>query len=290
MEELQYLDLINTIAQKGVQREDRTKIGTYSLFCPNPLRFSLENDKMPLLTTKQMPWKTVIKELLWFLRGETNAKILQQQGVKIWDGNSSREFLDARGLSNYPDGELGPIYGFNFRHFGAHYEPSNKEHKGGVDQIAYLIDTLKTDPFSRRLVLSAWNPCDLAKCALPPCHMFFELYVTPEKSLSLHFHMRSSDVFLGLPFNIFSYAVLLRILACKTGMQAKEVIVTFGDAHIYKNHIDQVKLQLERKPFDFPTMQMSKDVETLDFHQIDIKHFKLIDYKSYETLKAPMAV
>lgn len=294
--EKQYLNLLQNILENGIDRSDRTNIGTKSLFCPPQLRFDLRDNIIPLLTTKRVPWKTVIIELLWFLRGETDAKILQKENVHIWDGNSSREFLDKRGLTHYPEGVLGPTYGSMWRHFGSQYDPTKSIQIGGYDQIDKIINILRTDPFSRRLVVTAWNPLDLDKIALPPCHLYFEFYVTPKTEnesfhkLSLHFHQRSADMFLGEPFNIFSYAVLLRIIALKVNMLPYELVATLGDAHIYKNHINQALVQIEREPFPFPTLHISEDIINLDFDDINLKHFIVNDYKYHPTIKADMAV
>jgi thymidylate synthase len=297
-EEQAYLDLLKNILDNGVERPDRTKIGTYSLFCPDYLRFNV-SECIPLLTTKKMPWKTVIRELLWFLRGDTDAKNLQKEGVHIWDGNSSREFLDKSGLENYPEGVLGPIYSHQWRRFGAPYNakfPAGKQNEEGFDQIEYIVEKLKSDPFCRRLVVSAWNPADLDKMALPPCHLLFEFYVTPPRvegdrnKLSLRFMMRSCDVFLGLPFNIFSYAVLLRIIAMKVYMDPFELIVTLGDAHLYKNHKEQAGTQMSREPFPFPKLAISDHVATCDWNDIKIEDFSIEGYTSHPSIKADMAV
>ena len=293
-EERQYLDLINLILEKGVNRKDRTGTGTRSIFCPPVMRFSLKENRVPLITTKRVPWKVVIKELLWFLRGETDAKILSDDNVHIWDGNTSRDFLDKRGLTAYREGLIGPGYGHQWRHFGGEWdETKTPNSNGGIDQITEVIHLLKTDPFSRRLVVSAWNPTETEKMALPPCHNYFEFYVTPAKernSLSLHYHMRSNDVFLGAPFNIFSYAVLLRIIAAKVNMCSNELVVTLGDAHLYANHIEQAKRQLLRDPLDFPTMEMSSDVTDLPFEKISVEHFSIANYSPHAAIVAHMAV
>lgn len=290
IEEKEYLDLIQTVLEKGEERKDRTNVGTKSLFCPKQLRFDVTDGKVPLLTTKRVPWKTVIVELLWFLAGKTDAKLLQEQKVRIWDGNSTREFLDKRGLHDYPEGVLGPVYGHQWRHFGAKYDPNLQDQQGGFDQIEYVIDLLKRDPFSRRIIVSAWNPPDLEKSALPPCHNYFQFYVSNDNFLSIHFHMRSVDTFLGLPFNIFSYTVLLYIIAKKVDMKPKEVVATFGDTHLYLNHVEQAKTQLEREPYAFPTIKVDDVVRDLDFSQLKVEHFTVTDYKCHPTIKAPMAV
>ena len=290
VEEQQYLNLLQSICQNGVSRPDRTGVGTRSIFCPQQLRFNLSNGVVPLLTTKRVPWKTVIRELLWFLRGDTDAKILQKEKVKIWDGNSTREFLDKRGLTNYPEGVLGPVYGHQWRHFGAEYDPLKEKQEGGYDQIAAIIDMLQNDPYSRRLVVSAWNPPDLDKSALPPCHNYFEFYVVDGKRLSLHFHMRGTDTFLGNPFNIFSYAVLLHIIAKKVDMEPFELICTIGDAHVYNNHLEQAEIQWNREPYAFPTLTVSDEISKISIEEITIDHFQIHNYTCHPTIKAPMAI
>ena len=294
-EEDQYLDLLRNIMDNGVEREDRTGTGTRSLFVPPVMRFSLAGGRVPLITTKRVPWKTVIKELLWFLRGETDARILQDDNVHIWDGNTTREFLDKRGLHTYREGLIGPGYGHQWRHFGGKWDPDcTPNSTGGVDQIAEVISQLKTDPYSRRLVVTAWNPTETHRMALPPCHNYFEFYVTPARegrdSLSLHYHMRSNDVFLGAPFNMFSYAVLLRIIAAKVNMEPHELVVSLGDAHLYVNHMASVKKQLSRDPFPFPTLEIADEMTDLNFSEINVTHFSLKDYEHHATILAHMAV
>lgn len=298
-QELEYINLCNNILKNKNIRSDRTNTGTISSF-GNTIRFDI-NKNVPVLTTKRVAWKSCIEELLFFLRGDTDASILQKKGVNIWNGNSSREFLDSRGLYEYPEGILGPVYGFQWRYFGAKYSISygdtskiqTNTNIGGVDQLQYVINLLKTDPFSRRIVMSAWNPCVLDEVALPSCHYFVQFYVKEEngkKYLSCLFNMRSTDVFLGLPFNIFSYTVLTYILAKKVDMIPDELIVCMGDTHIYSNHIEQVKEQLSRKPLPFPILHLNDDIKNKDFNEITIDDFELIGYFSHPSIKAKMAV
>ena len=298
-----YCGLVEYIRDNGTIRQDRTGTGTVSVFCPNKLEFDV-SERVPLLTVKSVPARMVIEELLFFLRGDTDAKILQRKGIHIWDGNSSREFLDNRGLQHYPEGVLGPVYSWQWRHAGAPYDPKcadttkltpdERSAIGGVDQIEEIIHLLKTDPFSRRIILDAWNPSDLEKMALPPCHMYCQFYVEgdqPEnQQLSLHVHMRSCDVFLGLPFNIFSYTCLLYIIAKKVSMKPKYLHMTLGDAHLYQNHLEQASLLLKRKPFSSPKLELSDAVVEKDFHDITVDDFEITEYHSHGKLLAKMAI
>jgi thymidylate synthase len=297
-DESKYLQLLKDILDNGEERNDRTGTGTMSLF-GQQIKFDISNS-VPLLTTKKMGWKTIIEELLWFLRGDTNANHLKEKGVNIWDGNTSRAFLDSRGLTEYPEGDIGAGYGFQWRHFGAEYKTcnedyNNNENNRGFDQIEYILNELKTNPTSRRIYMSAWNPAALDKMALPPCHVSAQFYVnidkdSGEKHLSCHMYQRSVDMFLGFPFNIFSYTVLTYILAKKTGMKPKTLIISTGDTHIYKDHLEQVKIQIERKPFMFPTLTIDDSIIDKDFKDITIHDFKIDKYIFYSAIKAPMAV
>jgi len=296
LEENTYLDLLSKILTVGSIRDDRTGTGTKSIF-GTQLRFSLENNQIPMLTTKKMFSKGIIEELLFFLRGETDTKLLEAKGVNIWKGNTSREFLDKRGLSHLPEGDMGKGYGFQWRKFGedksdpaiapTRWSLFNFE---GVDQLKLLIEGLKSDPYGRRHIITAWNPQQLSEMALPPCHILVQFYVDGGK-LSSQFYMRSVDTFLGLPFNILSYAILTRIIAATVDMEAKEVIFVGGDTHIYQNHTDQVNEQISRKPFSFPTMLISKKLEDIkDIESLELSDFKITDYESHTSIKAPMAI
>ncbi len=294
--EKQYLDLLQKILENGNVRRDRTGTGTLSIFAPNPLQFDI-SQTVPLLTTKRMDWKGIIKELLWFIRGDTDAKILRKQGVRIWDGNTSREFLDQRGLP-YDEGILGPGYGWQMRHFGAKYDEkyadsSKCDFKGGFDQIAYVENLLKTDPFSRRIYMNYWNAKDLDKMALTPCHVSCQFYVEEkegQKLLSSHVYIRSQDFFLGNPYNIFSYTVLTYILAKKCGMFPNRITISFGDVHIYMDHVEQVKEQLMRSPKYPPKLILSESLFTKDYPEISINDFNVIDYDYLPPIKARMSV
>lgn len=262
----QYLDLLNRIMTEGVEKHDRTGTGTISVF-GHQMRFDL-SEGFPLLTTKKLHLKSIIYELLWFLRGDTNAKWLQERGVRIWN-----EWAD-------PDGNLGHIYGYQWR--------SWPDYKGGhIDQIAQAVDQIKNYPDSRRIIVNAWNVGDLDNMNLPPCHMFFQFYVAKGK-LSLQMYQRSADTFLGVPFNIASYALLLQMMAQVCGLEAGELIHTTGDTHLYLNHLEQAKLQLTRTPRPLPKMHINPDVKSIfDFQYED---FTLTDYDPYDHIKATVSV
>ncbi|KAK3987312.1 thymidylate synthase/dCMP hydroxymethylase domain-containing protein [Cladorrhinum sp. PSN332] len=271
-EEYQYLDLVREILEEGEVRQDRTGTGTLSIFAPRPLKFRLHDPTsytpiLPLLTTKRVFTKAVIAELLWFVAGSTSSLPLSEQGVKIWDGNGSRAFLDSLNLHHRAEGDLGPVYGFQWRHFGAEYVDAQTDYAGqGVDQLARIIHTLKTNPYDRRLILSAWNPKDMPQMVLPPCHMFAQFHVSfpknsPEGRGHLHcqLYQRSCDMGLGVPFNIASYALLTHMLAHVTGLVPGSLTHVMGDAHIYLNHVDALKTQLEREPREFPELEIKRE-------------------------------
>jgi len=289
-----YLKLLGDILIQGEDRPDRTGVGTKSIF-GSQLRFRI-SEHIPILTTKTMAWKACIKELLWFLRGDTDAKLLQAEGVHIWDGNTSREFLDARGLNHLPEGDIGAGYGFQWRHFGGDYtncESNNTETADGnkgVDQITEIIESIKKDPYGRRHILSAWNPTALDKMALPPCHIMCQFYVGGEGTLSCHMYQRSVDCFLGLPFNIMSYATLTYLIALKTGLRPKELIISTGDTHIYQNHLEQVYQQVKRSPLPLPRMHIAPAVAEKDWKDITIEDFMVYGYMHHPAIKAEMAV
>lgn len=262
----QYLDLLRHILDNGVDKNDRTGTGTRSVF-GYQMRFNLA-DGFPLLTTKKLHLKSIIYELLWFLRGDTNAKYLQEHGVRIWN-----EWAD-------PDGNLGHIYGYQWR--------SWPDYRGGsIDQIAEAVKTIKENPDSRRIIVSAWNVADLPNMNLPPCHAFFQFYVADGR-LSLQLYQRSADSFLGVPFNIASYAMLLMMMAQVTGLEAGDFVHTLGDAHIYHNHLEQVREQLSREPRALPRMTLNKDVK--DIFDFDYDDFTLTDYNPHPHIKAQVSV
>jgi thymidylate synthase len=262
----QYLDLLQHILDHGAEKGDRTGTGTKSVF-GYQMRFNLQ-DGFPLLTTKKLHVKSVIYELLWFLRGETNVRYLQEHGVRIWN-----EWAD-------PEGELGPVYGSQWRSW-----------RGGdghtIDQIAHVIQQIQTNPNSRRLIVSAWNVAEIDRMALPPCHAMFQFYVAQGK-LSCQLYQRSADVFLGVPFNIASYALLTLMVAQVCDLQPGDFVHTFGDVHLYLNHIDQAQLQLARQPYPLPQMQISPRAQSIfDFQYED---FNLVDYQAHPNIKAAVAV
>jgi len=262
----QYLDLLELVLKKGVEKCDRTGTGTLSVF-GHQARYDLA-DGFPLLTTKKLFVKAIVYELLWFLRGDTNVRWLQEKGITIWD-----EWADE-------NGELGPVYGQQWRSWPA-------VDGGTIDQIANLVRDIRANPDSRRLIVTAWNPSDVPKMALPPCHCLFQFYVANGK-LSCQLYQRSADIFLGVPFNIASYALLTMMLAQVTGLQPGEFVHTLGDAHLYLNHLDQAREQLTRKPYALPTMRLNPAVKNIfDFKYED---FKLENYQAHPTIKAEIAV
>jgi thymidylate synthase len=286
--EHQYLTIARDILQRGSEVTDRTGVGTRSIFGPQ-LEFDLQTQGFPLLTTKTVFWRGVVEELFWFIRGKTDAKILSGRGVKIWDGNSSREFLDKRGLQHYVEGDVGPVYGFQWRHWGAGYEGCHANYEGrGIDQLGDVVEEIRKNPTSRRLVVSAWNVAELDRVALPSCHILFQ-YRVEGGFLDLKMYQRSADWFLGVPFNIASYALLLSMTAHLTGKKPRRLILSFGDAHLYRNHLDQVKEQMRRDPLPLPTLRIQDRKQTLweDFEPEDIT---LESYQSHGPIKAPMAV
>jgi thymidylate synthase len=282
-----YLELIRDVLENGSVKETRNG-NTISVF-GRQMRFSLENGTLPLLTTKRVPWRTVLRELLWFIAGDTSNKSLNEKKVHIWDGNASREFLESRGLQ-YEDGDLGPVYGHQWRFFNAPYTNSREDYRGkGVDQLTKVIDDIKNDPNSRRHIVCAWNPAQLDEMALPPCHVLFQFYVA-NGELSCMLYQRSGDIGLGVPFNIASYAFLTHMVAHITGLKAKEFIHTLGDAHIYTEHIDALREQITREPKQFPKIEFrcepgSKTID--DYTEQDIK---VIGYEFHKTIKMEMKV
>ena len=285
--ESQYINLIKHILENGISKDDRTGIGTLSIFSYN-MTFNLR-ESFPLLTTKKVYWKGVVEELLWFISGSTDSNVLKEKGVRIWEGNSSREFLDSQGLSHYDQGDIGAGYGFQWRHFGAKYTNMYDSYEGkGIDQLKDVIYKIKNTPDDRRIIMSAWNPSDIDKMALPPCHIFIQFWVdTNKKELHSQMYQRSCDVGLGVPFNIASYALLTCIIAKLCDLTPGDFHYCMGDTHIYKNHIDAMKLQITRDPYDFPKINI-KDITDID--NIKFDDIELIDYKYYENIKMNMAV
>jgi thymidylate synthase len=269
----QYLDLLDHVLNQGQEKSDRTGTGTLSVF-GHQMRFDLA-DGFPVLTTKKLHLRSIIGELLWFLRGDTNVKWLNDRGITIWD-----EWADA-------DGELGPVYGHQWRSWPT---PDGRH----VDQIAKVIEQLRTNPDSRRLIVSAWNVADVDDMALPPCHTMFQFYVHPaegpsaRRRLSCQLYQRSADIFLGVPFNIASYALLTQMVAQLTDLEPGEFVHTLGDAHLYLNHVEQAKLQLTRTPHPLPTMRINPAKKDID--HFDLDDFELENYVAEPSIKAPIAV
>lgn len=261
-----YLDLLSYVLKNGVDRSDRTGTGTRSVF-GYQMRFDLSKG-FPLLTTKKLHVRSIIYELLWFLRGDTNIKWLNEHGVSIWN-----EWADK-------NGDLGPVYGYQWRSWPA---PDGRH----IDQIAKVVDMIVKTPYSRRLIVSAWNPALVDEMALPPCHCMFQFYVADGK-LSCQLYQRSADIFLGVPFNIASYALLTMMIAQVTGLKAGDFVHTFGDAHLYTNHFEQAKLQLKREPLPLPTMKLNPDVK--DLFKFEYEDFELENYVAAPHIKAPVAV
>ncbi len=262
----QYLELMRRVREQGVVKGDRTGTGTRSLF-GYQMRFDLAAG-FPLVTTKKLHLRSIIYELLWFLRGDTNVRYLQEHGVTIWDEWAAE------------DGELGPVYGHQWRSWPV---PGG----GSIDQITQLLDQIRDNPDSRRLLVSAWNPAEVERMALPPCHCLFQFYVSGGR-LSCQLYQRSADVFLGVPFNIASYALLTMMIAQVTGLEPGEFIHSFGDVHLYSNHLEQAALQLAREPYPLPRMRLNPAVDSLfDF---DYGDFELLDYRAHPHIKAPVAV
>lgn len=285
-EEYQYLDLTRDLIDHGVFRPDRTGTGTYSKFgCQ--MRFNLRHT-FPLLTTKRVFWRGVVEELLWFISGSTSAKVLQDKNIHIWDGNSSREYLDSIGLTHREEGDLGPVYGFQWRHFGAQYKDMHTDYTGqGIDQLADLIHRIKTNPYDRRLLLTAWNPAALKEMALPPCHLLCQFYVANEE-LSCMLYQRSCDVGLGVPFNIASYSLLTLMIAQVCGLRPGEFVHTLGDAHVYANHVKPLKEQLKNVPRHLPVVKLNPN--KMDIDDFTAEDFELIGYNPHKKIDMKMAV
>lgn len=333
-EEHQYLDLVREILDTGEHRPDRTGTGTYSIFAPRPLKFTLHRDDdggggiipvLPLLTTKRVFTRAVILELLWFVSGSTSSTPLSEAGVRIWDGNGSREFLDSLGLQHRQVGDLGPVYGFQWRHFGAEYKDAQTDYAGqGVDQLAEVVRKLREAPFDRRIILSAWNPRDAHLMVLPPCHMFAQFYVSyprggggqqpqataaaaetqkplngdqrqqqqetkPKGHLHCQLYQRSCDMGLGVPFNIASYSLLTHMLAHACDLVPGSLTHVMGDAHVYVDHVDALRSQLEREPRPFPDLEIARPPETVGDGNVDGWSFEDFVVKRYDPHK-PIAM
>lgn len=286
-EEDQYLDMIRDILREGSLEEGRNGY-TKSLF-GGAMRFSLKNNTIPLLTTKKVAWKTCFRELMWFIRGQTDNKVLQEQKVKIWNVNASREFLDSRGLTHLKENDLGPVYGHQWRHFNAKYTTCHEDYTNkGVDQLGNIIKMLK-DPStrtSRRMVMSAWNPCQLDEMALPPCHVLTQFHVTNGKELSCSLYQRSCDIGLGVPFNIASYSFLTHLIAKHCDLVPKDFVYFMGNVHIYDDHFERLKDQALRTPYTFPTLKVLNKHNTIEEYSLD--DIQLENYKYHPPIQMKM--
>lgn len=285
--EYQYLDVIQRILDEGIDCDDRTGVGIRSIFGVQ-MHFDLSKE-FPLLTTKKMFTRGITEELLWFLRGETDAKILQEKNVHIWDGNSTRDFLDKVGLHHLEEGDIGAAYGFQFRHFGTEYKDCHTDYSGkGFDQVEYVLNEIKNNPNSRRILLSLWNPPYLKKAVLPPCHLLYHFRVYND-TLSCSMYQRSGDIGLGVPFNIASASLMTYLFAHLTGLKPGKLVHTIGDAHIYNNHLEAMKTQIQRKPLPFPQLKI-KNREQKKVEDYMASDFEVLGYISYDRISMDMAV
>jgi len=285
-QEYQYLNLIRKIIKNGDTINGRN--GKIKTIIGNQMRFSLKNNKIPILTTKKLAWGVCLKELLWFINGDTNNTSLKKQKVNIWNGNASRQFLDDRGLQHYSENDLGPIYGHQWRFYNAPYKSCYTNYKGtGIDQLQNSIEMLKTDPFSRRNIITAWNPEQLNEMALPPCHILIQFNVIDKNKLITSVYQRSGDVGLGIPFNIASYSMLTYMVANVCDLEPYEFIHTVGNCHIYEEHIASLDKQTNLVPYDFPSINIpiKKDIDDYTFDD-----FILSDYNYHPTIAMKMKV
>ena len=277
-----YLSLLSLVLEEGVQRDDRTGTGTRSLF-GHQLRFDLSKG-FPLLTTKKVHLKSIIHELLWFLSGETRVEPLQERGVRIWNEWATAEQTARFGREA---GDLGPIYGHQWRNFGASQDENGQFQNDGVDQIRNALDLIRNNPHSRRIIVSGWNPKEANQVALPPCHTLFQFYVQNGK-LSCQLYQRSADIFLGVPFNIASYALLTMMMAQVCDLEPGDFVHSFGDVHLYNNHVEQAKLQLSREPRSLPKMMLNPQVR--DLFAFTYADFQLVDYNPHPRIRAKVSV
>ena len=294
-EELQYVQLVKKIIENGSWENTRNgkTLGIFGY----TMRYSLKDGSIPIFTTKKTAWKTCLKELIWFIRGNTDNKILKDQGVHIWDANTTREFLDSRGLYHYPEDIIGPGYGFQWRHFNAKYVPENagisnevpENSRGcGVDQLQQIIDALKvpSQRTSRRLIMTAWNPCQLDEMALPPCHILCQFNVHDGNKLSCALYQRSNDVSLGTSFNVASYSFLTHLIAKHCGLEAYEFIHFMGNCHIYEDHVNPMKQLFDRQPYPFPKVNIKCVRDNINDYDID--DFEVSGYTSHDVIKMSM--
>jgi len=286
-EEHQYLNLLSDLIHHGTLEEGRNGKVLHTIGAA--MHFSLDNGKIPILTTKKTAWKTCLRELLWFIQGNMDNRILNKQNVHIWDGNSTPEFIESRGLSHYREGDLGPIYGFQWRYWNAPYKGCDVDYTGqGIDQLQQAIDVLKNPEQrnSRRIIISAWNPEQVDEGVLPSCHNFFQFSVTQGNKLSCTLTARSQDVFLGEPFNIASYSFLVHLIAKHCDLEPYEFILYAGNCHIYDDHFEQVKEQITREPFEFPTLEILHKRDNINDYIIE--DFKLHNYQHHPSIKGAM--
>ena len=285
--EKQYLNLVSNIIQHG-DRHYKRNSNVYSLFGVK-MNFCLKHQKLPLLTTKKVAWKTCLKELLWFIDGDTSNANLQKQNVNIWNDNASRQFLDSRGLYHLSENDLGPVYGHQWRYFNAPYTTCDDNYKNkGIDQLQNIINQLKhpEERYSRRIIMSAWNPQQLSEMALPPCHVMSQFCVNSNNELTCLLYQRSGDIGLGIPFNIASYSFLTHLLAHHCDLKPKRFIHFIGDAHIYENHLDLLKTQLKRQPYWFPKLNIKNKHSSINDYSLS--DFNVKNYKYHKTLKMKM--
>ena len=295
-EEYQYLNLLSKVIQKGEERQTRNA-KTLSIF-GEQIKFDI-SEGFPLLTTKRMYWKGIVEELLFFIRGDTNSKHLEEKGINIWQGNTTTDFLNKVGLDSYEEGDMGPMYGYQWRSYNKPYNIKNKyvlekvqtgiEVQTGIDQLQNCIDMIKNDPTNRRILLTAYNPCQLKESVLAPCHSIVVQFYVKENKLSCHMYQRSADTFLGLPFNIASTSLLTYLIAKITNLNPGEVIISLGDTHLYKDHIEMANRQLNRVPFKFPKLEILKDIKNIvDIENMTMDDFNLINYQCHKGIKASM--
>jgi len=282
-----YIDLVQSVLNHGTLEDGRN--GKTLVCIGKTMRFSLENKMIPLLTTKRVAWKTCLRELLWFVKGFTNNKMLKEQNVKIWNANASREFLDSRNLYHLKEDDLGPIYGHQWRYYNAAYTNCNANYTGkGVDQLGNIIKSLKEGEYSRRMIMCAWNPCQINEMALPPCHVLVQFHVTEGKKLSCSLYQRSGDIGLGVPFNIASYSFLTHLLAHHCNLEAKEFVHHIGNAHIYDDHVESLKTQIKRKPYEYPKLKINKLCDKIEDYTLD--NFEIENYKYHPAISMKMRV
>ena len=286
-DENQYLKLVSDVLTEGVMEDGRN--GKVLTVFGSAMHFSLKDNTIPLLTTKKLAWKTCLRELLWFIIGQTSNEVLKKQNVHIWDGNASREFLDSRGLTNLKENDLGPIYGHQWRHFNAKYSDCNTDYKEqGFDQLDYIIKCLKDtkERNSRRLVMSAWNPCQLDEMALPPCHILCQFNVTDGNKLSCSLYQRSCDLGLGVGFNIASYSFLTHLIAHHCNLEVLDFYYYLGNCHIYEQHIEPLREQIIREPYKFPKIVIKNKYEDIISYNVD--DFEILDYEFHPLIKMEM--